>query len=538
MKMSKKWISGILMGTLLFGAVGFVSMPAQAATVREDVLFDDMVEGQTLFAPELSTIENVGFTTSAQKNVFDTTRMFKTDDSTEELDKETYITYVSEEYPMTGFQLRAALCKSDKGVYTDDFLIQTSADGETYTALELSEEFTIYGAANWGNKFWGEGILDVDALPENTHYLRIYFPPTKDLEGVTSKYVHIGSVAVTLANPPVQTLKDRIAETEAFYDAVCGGNTPSLYSYAKAKALAKALAAANAAADAPEPDCGTVRAAIDTLAFAQQELVNSISGVPTTFLDECNALDTTIANGGVNCKTPKDFTSLVDSTGKTGDSVFSVDASVGGYFVYQVDETKTISNLILETAYSRSAQGTLLGDMVVSAAPAAASVEEAAFTELAYTKEGLGNITKTWDGYRFTVPVIPAGTQYIRVEFPDLGNDKAFILLRAVKWAEADADGGFTAGDIVLTQTYADDDKAAFSVTYTGDGESKSVWLVAAEYQNGVLADLSLASAVCEKGVPETLTTKAIVPADGGSVRIMLWDGAALSPLVDTIEGF
>lgn len=534
--MNKKWICGIIVVTLLLGTVGFTVLPAQAAPVQGNILFDDMVNGATLFDATLSTVDNIGFTTTAQKNVYDTTRAFKNDDATPELDEQTYLTYVSQEHPMTGFRLRAAFCKTASGTYADAFRLETSEDGETYTELELSEGFTIYGEKTWNNKFWGEGILQSDVLPANTHYLRIYFPPTKQLEGGTSKYTHIGSVAITVANPPVEALRARIAAAREFYTAFCGGTAPALYSYAKAKALSEALAAADAAAEGAAYE--SVCAAIDMLDSALQAFVDSIEGAATTYLDECDDLAaTTIAKGGVNFKTPKDFTNLEDSTGKKGDSVFSADASFGGYFVYQVDETKTISNLILETAYNQNSQGTLLGDMIIKAAPAAESVEEAVFTELPYKKEFLGNITGVWNRYQFTAPAIPEGTKYIRIEFPDLGSDKAFILVRAVKWAESQ-DSGFTAGDYVISQKYTADGKAAVTVTYTGEQASQKVWLTAAEYgADGRLAKLSPMSAeTCVKDTPVTLTASLDSPADGNQSKVFLWNGGTLIPLIPVVQ--
>lgn len=535
--MKQKWISGIMIFTLMMGTLGVITLPAQAAEAQNGVLLDDMVEGQTLYDATLSKTDNIGFTASSQKNVFDTTRAYKVSDETTELDEETYLTYVSETDAMTAFQLRAAFHKTKAdGTYKDNFRFETSSDGEQYTALEVPG-FVFYGGTGWTKDMWGEGILSSNPLPAGTHYLRVYFPPTKDLSvSGSSKYTHIGRVTITTAQPPMQTLKKRAAAARVIYEDMCSGNMPSMYSYVKAKALCEALEAADAVADGAEYEA--VLTALDMLNGALQGFVDAIKGIPATFVDECNSTDKTIASYSLTCKVPADFTNQEDSEGKTGDSTLSASAYAGSYFAYQVDDTKTISNLMLEAAYSVSARGTLLEDMIVKAAPApdSGNLEDAVFTEVEYVKELFGSIAGKWDRYRFTVPMLPKGTKYIWIEFPDLGNSKSFIQVTAVKWAESQ-EAGFVADDYTISQKYAEDGTTDFIITYTGGQASKEVCLIVAEYQDGKLAEALMTSAECAKDTPTELKGVPFAePAEGHMTKVFLWNNGSMIPLTGAIR--
>ena len=468
---------------------------------------------------------------------------------------------------MVSVEIRAAFLARKVGeegqeqlVYADDFVIKASPDGQegTYTELELPE-FEIHGGTEgWQPSNWREGFLEVDNLPENTRYLRIYFPPTAAL-GLKVSDTHLCKVAITTAQPPVQTLEARIEWAEEFYNAVCSGEVPAVYSYAKARALSEALTEAKAAGTTYDEVC----TALDTLSAAQKAFADTVQGIPATFIDECASteIDGMVSYGKLTVKIPGGFENLTNASGgqdevgsKKGESVYSVGNPFGDYVFYEVDDTKTISNLVLEIARAAEGKNRLIGDMVIMAAPAAAfngeyenviladktlgtspKLDESMVTVLPYAKEQQADfVADKWERFRLTVPMLPKDTKYIFIGFPDMSTQKSHFMITSVRWAVLDGNSQFTAGDYTLKQTYANG-KAAYTVTYTGTEAEKPVWLVAAAYKDGALEDISLTSAQCAQNVPQTLTAGEI-SSDADEVKILLWDGAALSPLTDLVE--
>ncbi len=547
--MKKKWISSLLIFTLLFGAVGFAGLPVQAA-VQEDVLFDDL-EDFLILDSEKSTTDNLGFATTAQVNLTDTTRIYKLSDA-DDLDANTYITYDAE-YAITGFTVIAAIHKTkDSGLYAGEFRLAVSEDGEFFTDLTMEEDYTLTipnsgdkedGTSQWGNDAWREATIQSveGALPENSRFLRIYFPPTVSLSvSNSSSFTQLSSVSIEREYPAINKLGNRIADVQAVLDNARIGNGPGMYPYEAAAALDAALAQAKALhTDPGDAEDAELLAAVDTLEQAVTTFENTAVALPQpNWKDECNDLSKVAASFGIGYKAPGDFKGIGDSDDAGNDDFAFSRATgserTGNYVIYEVPDGMTVYNLRVETAYLLAAADAK--DMIIKAAPASVSgtYEDAEFTEVTWTKERFGDIAGKWDRYRYTVSLLPEETKYIRVELGDTGGTAHAIQVTKVEWAQVEN----SSGDYRVTQKYAGD-QAKFEVTYIGASEAaQPVWLVTAVYQDGSLADISLVSAQCSKNVTETLMTEIIPSSDGTDVKVLLWDGTVLSPLVEAVEGF
>ena len=558
--MKKRLISVILVCAMALGIFGFSQLPVFADTPAEEEIFDDLADFSMVDA-EKSTLANLGFATTSQVNLTDSTRIYKlndmgeTEEETLNLDTKTQITYYSE-YAITDYTVTAAVLKTkNDGLFTADYKIAVSADGENFTELEKDTDFTITissngvkedGTPQWGNNAWRQPVIQsIAPLPDGIKYFRIYLPSTVALRADSSasasyRFAQISNVKLIRLYPAAKKLENCIAAAEEMLSGVTVGDEAGMYPEAAFAAITNAVNSAKAVLAAPDVSDEDILAALETLKQAVSDFeASEIKPLVQHWKDECNDASKIVGSFGIAFKVAGDFKSIVDSDGQTGDSSFSRDSKLssqteGNYAAYEVSEESRITNINVETAYLKKSKDN--GDMRFFAAPASESGSEAdaVYTELTYTKEHFGNVANKWDRYRYTVASAPKNTKYIKVEVGNTGKTAYSIQVTKVEW-----DVNFkSAGNVSLNNDYdvtksIKDGKAEFNVRYFGG--SAKVYLIYAEYKDGRLTKTTVKAQECASD-STVITSDTITPENGSDFKVMLWDGTSLSPLVSPVE--
>ena len=529
----KRFISGLIIFTLLFGVGGFVNISTLANTIDPDVvLFDDLKQGETLFLSDLSRSDNISYATSSQTNLTDRTRIFKTSIETQDLDENTYLTYYNELY-MADFTLIAAVLKNPTtGKYTTEYRFETSEDGDVFSPFTDFDVF-IPNMGTWNNNFWREITLrSTVGLPENTQYLRIYLPPSVATETLNN-HSQLSSVSINLkftASEKLVKLGELAATVRATLTDAHVGGLPGMYPYTEFKPLYNALTEAESFLESA--DSNSTYEAINTVFVELLIAFKAFEGsaIPSEKIDTCADFSKTIAQNGLQLVTSTTFADRTRFQRLSGTS------GTGNYVVYEIEDNTKINNFDIDIAYSIAAGD--LGDMIIQTAPAAASWSEASFTSMTPIKTAVGGISG-WNFFRFTVPELPDGTKYVRVELANSGSTHTAIQVFEIKWNEISVFGISENNDYKINQKYhmEDNEKLEFEVNYMGAKETQDLWVLIAEYQaNGLLINVSIEEITFAVDTPETILLDAISVDVGNRVKIMMWETTSNVPVISSIE--
>lgn len=552
-RIEKSLISWFLIFSLAATLSGMFSLSVSAAEVYAWEIVDDLTGSDHLFLEEkhltsadgAAETDNLAYATSGQPNVYDFTRLYKKDDSTEELDKNTYITYHLES-DITAFKVVVALCNDD-GKYATRFRVDISADGETYTSLEQDKDYAItLPTGNWSNTAWRQCPLQSIAyLPAGTKYLRLYFPETKE-EGLAVSKTQFENVSLRTSYMEREKLEGLAKDAKLIMQDIVEGINGQ-YSYAAIVKFSDAIDRAEnviAGSNATNED---YRAAFANIIAAQQELEKSIliNSPKATFVDECDDFnDPNLAehSADIELKIAGDIKNnkVLDSEGKIDASFGHKNTEGPHYVTYKLPADKKVSCFAAEAAYNNST-ATSRDDIIIKISTDE-TLESATFKPMEVTKENLGKIAKDkWTRFRFSVPIVPSNVTYVRVEMPafndNVGTAKASgVQMTSVKWTEAAGDYDISeSADYKIIQKYNAENKTAqFDMTYNGEAEeSPELWLIVAEYDaEGALTKNVLTPVKLKKDVKSELKTETLVPADGCRKKVMLWDRTKYEPLI------
>ncbi len=436
--MKKRWIAGMLAFFMLVFTVGVLETPLMALAEETVEIFDDLKEGETLFDPALSTLDNIGYATSSQPGISNLTRVYKKSHEGD-LDSNTQITYYSAN-AMLSFEIVTELrkCKANNNI-PDGFKFEVSEDGvdfQPFTGFELELD-----KSNWNKDTWKEGtVRSAASLPEDTHYLRIYFPSTTHMEDRDFNAAQFGSVRIVCEEMgSVDMLAALAGQVQDVLNNAEVGDMTGQYTQeavdtlqAELNILMEILA---------EPDSYTPeerQQAYDRLAAALDTFLAS-ANPPTTDSDQCETLTAAYQYDAGIVVTNEDAVSF----GGDGARYVRESALTGGSIIYAADEFSTYTSFTV-TAWYQKVAGAVSGDISIEAAamgsdPASDGVYQAVTAEKEVANEADWQDGQ-WRKVTFTVPVLPADTEYVRVTFGDstVANDPASIQIGSVEWGVND----------------------------------------------------------------------------------------------------
>lgn len=449
---------------LILSVIGTMLFPLAISAEETIEIFDDLKQGETLFVPELSIADNLGYTTSKQTNITDLSRIYKKSHDGD-LDKNTYLTYYSDA-PMLSFEVAAGYrkCQNNDSI-PGDFKFEVSSDGMSFTSFGGAE--LELNTSNWGKNLWKEGVVrSVASLPESTHYLRIYLPGTAHMEARDNTALQMESVKITCRE--LGQLSDLSALAQKVTDVLNGaevGDKTGQYTQGAVDALQLVLSAVEKILqDSSNYTAEQRQAAYNELSEALEVFLAS-ANPPVGSEDSCDNLNL-VYRADDNIESVGD--NPVDFGGDSGRFVRS-SGLTGGELVYRAEEMSTYTDVTVKV-WSRMSAGNVPGDITIEALGMGNDPDMNSAYKLLTAEKELNETNWTDGEWRMAIykAEVPSGTEYLRITFGDCSNvgDPSCQQIGSVEWNANDSGVYNTLSDLIASAQNAINDALSRPGTY------------------------------------------------------------------------
>lgn len=433
--MKRRCMAGLLAFFLLFSVIGLTPIVTFAAGTVE--IFDDLEEGKALFDADLSVVDNIKYATSKNAGYSNLTRICKVSHDGD-LDTNTYITYKSTN-AMLSFEavIEQRKCKGNNTV-PGDYKFETSKDGVTFQTFNGFE--VTLDKSNWNKDTWKEGtVSSVNALPEDTHYLRIYFPGTAHMQDRDVVAAQFGSVKIICKElGSAADLAELAAKVQTTLDNAEVGDKTGQYTQTVVDALQAELDAVldilqDVASYTPEQR----QQAMDALSAALDTFLAS-ANPPSTAGDPCNTTDVAY---WIDAGIVVTGDNAADFGGDSGRFVRESDMT-GGSIIYRAGDMSTFTSFEVEAWY-QMLMGNVADDITIEAAAIGADPDnDTSFQPVTVKKvqNDAGWQEGEWRKTVFTVSSLPEGTEYVRVTFGDSSatDEPGSLQIGNIEWSVND----------------------------------------------------------------------------------------------------